>query len=89
MNPQQEIDCSSFVKALADGKLNPEDGEYYYGLKNGKWEVRKFPFPRITETIEEVSKEVCEKLCKYHETIDDDCVCDYMRQGNNCPLEKI
>ena len=61
--------------------------EYKKILQKG--EQMNSQLQRLTETIEEVAKEVCEKLCKYHESIDDDCVCDYMRQGNNCPLEKI
>lgn len=43
-----------------------------------------------TKIIEEVAETVCDDLCKYRDTCDEDCVCDYMREHDGkCPLDRL
>lgn len=47
---------------------------------------------QITNAAElsRVAETVCDELCRYNDTADDDGVCDYMRQhGGECPLDVI
>lgn len=42
----------------------------------------------IKEILVEVSENICDNFCKYRDTSDDDCLCDYIRDGiNSCPLD--
>lgn len=43
-----------------------------------------------TKVILEVCETVCDNLCKYSETADEDSVCDYMREHEgHCPLDRL
>lgn len=42
-----------------------------------------------TQIIEEVCETVCDDLCKYRDTADDDFICDYMREHGKCPLDRL
>lgn len=39
--------------------------------------------------IESVCEEVCDKLCKFRGTCDDDMVCNYIRENEQCPLDRL
>lgn len=43
----------------------------------------------VTKIIEQVAEEICDKLCRYNETCDDNCECDYMREKGDCPLDRL
>ena len=43
----------------------------------------------IAEILQDVAEEVCDKLCKYSETSDEDMICDYIRENGRCPLDRI
>lgn len=43
----------------------------------------------IREVLQEVSEEVCDNLCKYRETSDEDLICDYIRENGRRPLDRI
>lgn len=43
----------------------------------------------IQEIIQEVSEDICDNYCKYRDTTDEDCLCDVIRNGNSCPLDKL
>lgn len=43
----------------------------------------------VTKIIEEVAGEVCDNFCKYRDTCDEECLCDWIREGNPCPLDKL
>ena len=43
----------------------------------------------VTKMIEDIASEVCDHLCKYRETADEESVCDYMREHEQCPLDKL
>lgn len=44
---------------------------------------------QIQTTIEKTTEIVCEQLCKYRETADDDFICDYIREHGECPLDRL
>lgn len=43
----------------------------------------------VQEIIREVSEDICDNYCKYRDTADDDFLCDVIRNGNSCPLDKL
>lgn len=45
----------------------------------------------IKKTINEVSEQICDDFCKYRDVTesDEDGVCDYIRAGNSCPLDRL
>lgn len=45
----------------------------------------------IQQTIKEVSLDMCDNFCKYRDFLntDKDGVCDYVRNGNHCPLDRL
>lgn len=43
----------------------------------------------ITTIIEEVCETVCDNLCKYSSTSDENCECDYIRENGSCPLDRL
>lgn len=43
----------------------------------------------VTEIIESVIETVCDDLCKYRVTADDDCICDYIREHGSCILDRL
>lgn len=43
----------------------------------------------IKKEIEEVSAIICDKLCRFRSTCDDDFKCDYQRENNMCPLDRL
>ena len=45
----------------------------------------------IKKTINEVSLNMCDNFCKYRDQVesDEDGVCDYVRAGNACPLDRL
>lgn len=43
----------------------------------------------VTRIIEEVCNTICDKLCKYSGTGDDDCICDYIKEHDECPLDRL
>lgn len=43
----------------------------------------------ISQTIEEVSEDICDNYCKYRDTADEDNLCERTRNGENCPLDRL
>lgn len=43
----------------------------------------------ITDIAEEVAGDICDNFCKYRETCDENAECEWIRNGNKCPLDKI
>lgn len=43
----------------------------------------------VTLQIQDVCETICDHFCKYNTTCDENGECEYIRQGNNCPLDKI
>lgn len=48
---------------------------------------------KLTETIsdilQEVREDICDNYCKYRDTADDDFLCDIIRDGGGCPLDRL
>ena len=42
-----------------------------------------------TQIIEEVSENICDNFCKYRDTCDENCECEWIRNGNECPLDRL
>ena len=43
----------------------------------------------ITKILEEVREDICDNYCKYRDTADEDCLCDQIRDGGACPLDRL
>lgn len=43
----------------------------------------------ITEILREVSEDICDNYCKFRDTADEDCLCDAIREGGGCPLDRL
>lgn len=39
--------------------------------------------------IQEVSEDICDNYCKYRDTADEDNLCDVIRDGSPCPLDRL
>jgi len=42
-----------------------------------------------TDIIEEIRENICDNFCEYRDTCDDNCECEWIRQGNDCPLDAL
>lgn len=43
----------------------------------------------VGEIILKVQEDMCINFCKYFETSDEEANCDWVRQGNECPLDRL
>lgn len=43
----------------------------------------------VAGIIQETVDEICRNFCKYQETIDDNAECQWIREGNECPLDRL
>ena len=43
----------------------------------------------IIQLLQEVSESICDNFCKYQETADEEGECAWIRNGGECPLDKI
>lgn len=43
----------------------------------------------VKEILAEVSEDICDNYCKYRETADEECLCDVIREGGTCPLDRL
>lgn len=43
----------------------------------------------IVQQIEEVAGNICDNFCKYSDTCDENAECQYIREGNTCPLDAL
>lgn len=41
------------------------------------------------DTASASAEDICNNFCKYRETADENCECDHIREGNQCPLDKL
>lgn len=39
--------------------------------------------------IEETVEDICDNYCKYRETVDENLICDAIRDGKECPLDRL
>lgn len=43
----------------------------------------------IREIINQTVEDICDNFCKYRETCDDNAECEWIRNGHDCPLDKL
>lgn len=43
----------------------------------------------VTKIIESVCEDICDNFCRYRDTCDDNCECEYIREKGCCPLDKL
>ena len=43
----------------------------------------------IASILLEVAEDICDNYCKYRETCDEDAICEVIREGGTCPLDKL
>ena len=43
----------------------------------------------ITSMLQQIVEDICENYCKYRETCDEEAMCDIIRDGGECPLDKL
>ncbi|MDD3052460.1 MAG: hypothetical protein PHR06_15145 [Candidatus Cloacimonetes bacterium] len=43
----------------------------------------------IKQQLEEIAGNICDNFCKYNETCDDNAECQWVREGDQCPLDKL
>lgn len=43
----------------------------------------------IAKIAEQVSENICDNFCKYRETCDENRECEWIRSGNECPLDRL
>ena len=43
----------------------------------------------ISKIMEEIREDICDNYCKYRDTADDDFLCDIIRDGGTCPLDRL
>lgn len=47
----------------------------------------KMPEERVPRILERLSGEICDNLCKYADTSDENCECQYIKEHGHCPLD--
>ncbi|MCB7320794.1 hypothetical protein [Lacrimispora sp. 210928-DFI.3.58] len=43
----------------------------------------------LAEVLAEVSEEICDNYCKFRDTADEEYLCSKIREGENCPLDRL
>lgn len=43
----------------------------------------------LSQILEEVREDICDNYCKYRDTADEECLCDKIRDGGECPLDRL
>lgn len=43
----------------------------------------------IKNILQEISEDICDNYCKYRDTADEDFLCDVIRDGSPCPLDRL
>lgn len=43
----------------------------------------------VQAVIQKVSEDICDNYCKYRETADEENLCDIIRDGSPCPLDRL
>lgn len=43
----------------------------------------------IREILREICEDICDNYCKYRETGGEEGLCDIIREGGSCPLDRI
>lgn len=74
---------------IKDKTLLPQAMEKLAKIEDMKDRHREQKGRPVIKIIEEVCEDICDNYCKYRDTADEDCVCDAMRNGGKCPLDRL
>lgn len=44
---------------------------------------------RIPDILQSVAEDICDNFCKYREACDEEGLCDIIRNGGTCPLDRL
>lgn len=39
--------------------------------------------------LEQIKEDICDNYCQYRDTADEEFLCDAIRDGGNCPLDRL
>lgn len=51
-------------------------------------DAEREPMKSVTSIIYDVCEDICNNYCKYRETVDEDSICDLVREKGSCPLDR-
>lgn len=43
----------------------------------------------IRQILQEITDDICNNYCKYRDTGDEEYLCDLIRDGGKCPLDRL
>ena len=43
----------------------------------------------ISQLLREIAEDICNNYCKHRDTGDEECLCDVVRDGGECPLDRL
>lgn len=43
----------------------------------------------VSQIVQLVSEDICDNYCKYRDTADEENLCDVIRNGGSCPLDRL
>ena len=43
----------------------------------------------LVQVLQNTADDICDKFCKYQNTVDAEGECEWVRNGGECPLDKI
>lgn len=43
----------------------------------------------VTEILKEICEDICNNYCKHRGTGDEEYLCDILREGGSCPLDRL
>lgn len=43
----------------------------------------------IRQMLQEIAEDICDNYCKHRDTADEEFLCDVIRDGGECPLDRL
>ena len=43
----------------------------------------------VNQIIADVCEDICNNFCRYRDLEDEETLCDYIREGRKCPLDRL
>lgn len=43
----------------------------------------------VRQMLQEITEDICDNYCKYRDTADEECLCDVIRGGGECQLDRL
>lgn len=74
---------------IKDKSLLPQAMEKLAKIENIEEKNQEQSRKSVTKIISEVCEDICNNYCKYRDTVDEDGICDGMRDGRKCPLDRL